>query len=126
MALANEQNLRPRNLTSEEAARIGRLGGIASGESRRQKKLLQEYADLYLSLPADKRKLKGKDIPEDMLDNKMLIIKALHDKACSGDVAAAKELRSIIGEDVPALPGSTSEDDNLFEAIRAAVVDHEV
>ena len=45
--MANEQNLRVP--TSNEAREIGKKGGIASGESRRRKKLLRECIDELLA-----------------------------------------------------------------------------
>lgn len=46
--MANEQNLRPQSMrTKSEQREIARKGGIASGESRREKKFLsQAYADI--------------------------------------------------------------------------------
>lgn len=46
--MANIDNLRVP--TSEEARRYGAMGGIASGEARRQKKSLREKAKLLMSL----------------------------------------------------------------------------
>lgn len=45
--MANEQNLRVS--TSSEARENGKKGGIASGESRRRKKLLRECIDELLA-----------------------------------------------------------------------------
>ena len=47
----NEQNLR--KLTTTEAREIGRLGGLASAESRRQKKALRECLVKYGILKAE-------------------------------------------------------------------------
>lgn len=128
--MANEQNLKPRDLSKEEAMRIGRLGGLASVEARRKRKRLREYAELVLSLPvADKRKLNKltrMGIDTEDIDNKMLLIVGLMEKAQSGDVAAVREIRSIIGEDVTLPPGSDDEHDGLFDAIAEAVLHHEV
>lgn len=45
--MSNEQNLRPVR-TEEEARALGRLGGVASGKSRREKRLLRELAQMIL------------------------------------------------------------------------------
>lgn len=45
--MSNEQNLRPVR-TEEEARALGRLGGVASGKARREKKLLRELAQMIL------------------------------------------------------------------------------
>ena len=40
--MGNIENLKPRNLTTEEATEMGRKGGIASGIARREKKTMRE------------------------------------------------------------------------------------
>lgn len=102
--LANEKNLIPYSERSaNEARENGRKGGIASGESRRRRKLLKESMNALLELPvSNTREYKalikmGIDIEE--IDNSQLIVLALFNKAKSGDVAAIKELRNLIGED---------------------------
>lgn len=53
--MANEENLRNGESTQyrsgEEAARNGQKGGIASGKSRRRKKLLRETVEMLIKLP---------------------------------------------------------------------------
>lgn len=102
--LANEKNLIPYSERSENEAREnGRKGGIASGESRRRRKLLKDSMNALLELPVSSTKeynalIKiGIDIED--IDNSQLIVLALFNKAKSGDVAAIKELRNLIGED---------------------------
>ena len=46
--MANEQNLKPMKQTSEEATRNGRLGGIRSGEAKRQKRSIREAMQTLL------------------------------------------------------------------------------
>ena len=121
--MANEKNLENGKATQfksgEEAARFGKLGGIASGAARRRKKSLREAADLYLSLPVrDKRKLNamlrdGID-PEDA-DNQMAIIAGLSKMAMIGDSKAAKVLFELLGEDSGNGDHKTN---NLLEAIK--------
>ena len=110
--------------------RIGQKGGIASGESRQRRKRMREYMETVLDLPvSDKRKLNKLArmgiIPEE-INNEMLMTVGLWKKACDGDVAAVKEIRSIIGEDVNLPTGADGEHDGLFDAIAKAVLDREV
>lgn len=102
MAL-HPENLVPMNQrTKEEQRRIASEGGKASGEARRAKKTMREYADFILSLPvSDKRKwnkLARMGIPPEGIDNKMAAVVALMQQAQAGDVQAFKELRSVTGE----------------------------
>ena len=128
--MANEKNLLPGRLSTEEAARIGRLGGIASGEAKRQRKRMREYMETILDLPvSDKRKfnkLAKLGINMNDMDNEMLMLVALWNKACTGDVSAAREVRSIMGEDSALPPGANGEDDGLFDAIAKGVLNDEI
>lgn len=86
--MANEQNLRPGEHipTKEEAKR----GGIASGESRRRRKLLRECLDELLAreYTADGKTLTGSEA----------LAAALMKKAMKGDVKAFEALRDTAGE----------------------------
>ncbi len=44
----NEQNLKPRELSAEEAKRIGSIGGKASVKARRERKTIAECLNAYL------------------------------------------------------------------------------
>ena len=106
MANKGQENLIPFDKRTEDEQReIAQKGGIASGAARREQKLLKEYANILLGLPVkDKRKknaLIRMGIDEEDTDNKMLMVAALFKEACKGDVPAAKEMRSILGEDKP-------------------------
>ena len=62
--MANEKNLIPftSEQSREEAAKNGRKGGIASGESRRAKKSMAELARMIAEAPAtanDKKKIQS-------------------------------------------------------------------
>ncbi len=102
--MANEKNLIPFSERSENEVReIGRKGGIESGKVRRRKKSLRENMEMILSLPiADTNQLKevrNMGLDEDDVDNSTLVAIALFKKSVEfGDVAAIKELRSLIGE----------------------------
>lgn len=115
--MPNEKNLIPNEQrTPSERRRNAKKAGKASGAARREKKKLKDYAELLLSLPvSDMRKynaLARMGIPMEEIDNEMLMVAGLHKSACDGNVAAAKEIRSIIGEDQPP--------DNDTEALKKA------
>lgn len=86
--MANEQNLRPGEHipTKEEAKR----GGIASGESRRRKKLLRECLDELLA----REYTQGGTT----LTGSEALAAALMKKAMKGDVKAFEALRDTAGE----------------------------
>lgn len=120
-----KEDLIPLNQRSpEERREIARAGGIASGKARRRRRELREYMEALLDVPLDnknkiKKKLEKKGLPEDMLDNKMLLTAALFQRAITGDVQAVKEVRSIIGE-IPELQAITDEDNNIQIVIKKA------
>lgn len=101
--MANEQNLKPRKLTTEEAMEMGRKGGLASAESRRRKKSMKETLELFLSLPLDNGKeydveklqnfanLKGKNITV----SEAILIKQIQ-KALKGDNNAINFVRDLV------------------------------
>lgn len=99
--MANEKNLKPVR-TKEEARERGKKGGRASAEARRQRKTLKENMNLLLNLDVtsarDFNKLTAMGIPVGDIDNAMLLTAAMFKKAASGDVAAYKEIRDLIGE----------------------------
>lgn len=92
--MANEQNLRPceYHLTQEEAKK----GGIASGEARRKKKAMREWAEIIGSLPTavkapDGSLIEGADLDADAV---MQQYYAAH----KGNTKAAKFLADLKGE----------------------------
>ena len=99
----NIQNLKPRNLTTEEATEMGRKGGLASAESRRRKKTMKETLELFLSLPLEEGQsydidnlqnfanLKGKNITV----NDAILIKQIQ-KALKGDNYAINFVRDLV------------------------------
>ena len=103
--MANEKNLVPftSEQSREEAVTNGRKGGVASGQAKRRRKLLKDSMNALLELPVSSTKeynaliKMGIDIED--IDNSQLIVLALFNRAKSGDVAAIKELRNLIGED---------------------------
>lgn len=101
------ENLVPLNKrTKDEQRKIGKKGGEASGKARRKKKALKETMQMLLELPVyDNKaynKMSGFGIDISDIDNNTRLMYSLLQKAFMGDVAAIKEVRSIIGEDVNA------------------------
>lgn len=76
----NDDNLK--TLTPNEAREIGRKGGVASGQARRERKALKEQLLLLLE---------NGDIQEN-------ICVALLDRAQKGDIKAFEVIRDTIGE----------------------------
>lgn len=103
--MANEQNLIPNNRRSkEEVRKNASKGGKKSGEVRRKKRQIKDCMNLLLELPVtstkDFNKLSRMGIPVEEIDNKMMLVVALFNRAVTlGDVAAVKEIRNIIGDD---------------------------
>lgn len=101
--MPNEKNLK--RLSPSEARKNGQKGGKASAESRRQRKTLRENMNLLLNLEVtgtkDFNKLSEMGIPLEEIDNAMLLTAALFQRAKTGDVAAYREIRDLIGEGAP-------------------------
>ena len=92
--------------TKEEQRKITQMGGKASGEARRKRKALKETMQMLLELPVyDNKaynKMSGFGIDISDIDNNTRLMYSLLQRAFAGDVAAIKEVRSIIGEDTDA------------------------
>lgn len=89
--MANEQNLRPvRN--EKEARELGRKGGIASGEARRQKKTMRETLEQMLDEVAN---IEGN---KDKLTYRQLATLGLLKGAVQGNNANYKTILETIGE----------------------------
>ena len=123
MAKVSEEHLIPFNkLTVDEQRKIASNGGKKSGEVRRAKKQLKECLSLILEQPVkNKSALKAiaeLGVPTDQIDNKMLTMVALFRKAIQdgGDIAAIKEIRSILGEEESKVE-KTVEDDELTKSL---------
>ena len=105
--MANEQNLTQagKKLTTEEAQKMGRKGGVASAKARKEKKALKDTLEELLAMPIkdgksqdiDKIKsiagIKGKNITM-----QEAIMVAMLNKAAKGDVRAAEYVRDTIGQ----------------------------
>lgn len=89
--MANEQNLKPYEFTSnqsrEEAAKNGRKGGIASGKKRQEKIVFKE---LFQTLLAEEYK--------DGMTNAQAIAAAQIIEALGGSTKAFETIRDTIGQ----------------------------
>lgn len=99
--MANEENLKPfkPGRSSEEAARNGKKGGIASGQSRRQKKTLSELAKMIAENPAPtaaKKKLTKMGISDEDANNNACIVAAVYDKAIKGNMQAVDKWEQLV------------------------------
>lgn len=100
----NEKNLIPFSERSESEAReSGRKGGKISGEVRRRKRNLKTAMKSVLAMPVSDidrwNAISALGVDPADIDNQTAIVCALMSKALAGDVAAFKEIRSLLGED---------------------------
>ena len=121
--MANEKNLKPiRALSKEEAKKRGAAGGKASGESRRRRKALREQMRMLLELPVVDNKsfnaMAQFGVELDEIDNNTRLVYCLLKKAFTGDVAAIREVRSVIGEDQNA--DAIARLDEMIDALKGA------
>lgn len=99
--MANEENLKPfkPGRSREEAAKNGQKGGIASGQSRRQKKTLSELAKMIAENPAPtaaKKKLTKMGISDEDANNNACIVAAVYNKAIKGNMQAVDKWEQLV------------------------------
>lgn len=97
-----EENLKPRQLTNEEATKIGRRGGINSGKARREKRAFKEIMLKMLNsnISAEQAKKMGMFnllCSKDMTFNAAVAAQQLI-KALKGDTNAAKFVLETSGQ----------------------------
>ena len=96
------ENLIPMNKrTKDEQRRIATMGGKASGEVRREKKMLKDLLEMFGEKPATERArkaMKAMGIRDEDLTNNMACVVGLFQKAIKGDVAAFNAIRDLRGE----------------------------
>lgn len=104
--MANDENLIPNSeRTPNELREMTSKGGKKSGESRRRKRDMRKKMQMILNLVpqnCDDYNLvseMGVDISE--IDNETVMLAGLFNQAKSGNVQAVKEIRNIIGDDIP-------------------------
>lgn len=100
----NVQNLKPYNktdrvLTSEEAKKRGRTGGIKSGEARKARKTMRDTILELIQKEVDPTEYGGDaDILGDRATLQEVILAAMVREATNGDTKAMQLLRDTIGE----------------------------
>lgn len=92
--MANEQNLRPIELTHEEAVKNGRKGGVASGEARRKKRLMREAFEELL----EKQYTDSQGTP---IDGTSALAAKVFKQAMDGDLKAFEIIRDTTGQAAP-------------------------
>ncbi|MBR5202920.1 MAG: hypothetical protein IKW45_06615 [Clostridia bacterium] len=93
MGKKREDNLIPNNQRSPNEVRDnGRKGGIASGEARRRKKTLREFANIVNSLPLSNtsRATLPSGIKDEQATYQMGFVFMVYQKAIKGDTRAMK------------------------------------
>ena len=121
--MSGEKNLVPFSERSKEEAReYGRIGGIASGESRRRKRTLKQAAELAMALPVSdpkiKAKLKKMGVESDDADNQMAVIVGLMGKAMQGNPKAAALIFELLDDGHAGANEQTESHNALVDAIR--------
>ena len=116
--LANIENLKPQNTrTKEEQREIARLGGKASGESRRAKSsirsILKTWADSPISVKELKTEAKKYGIKTN--EGRSLIALALIRESLNGNSKYMEHLLNILNEDAQA---EAITNDGFAEAIK--------
>lgn len=100
----NDENLIPVSRRSKSEVReLGRKGGVASGESRRRRKQLREYAEMVMSMPlegANRARLESMGIAEEDLTNGMAMVMTTFNQALKGNPKHIQIMREMLGERV--------------------------
>lgn len=97
--MAKEDLIPLNKRTKEEQKEITQKGGIKSGEVRREKAKMKSAVKLLFSLPVKdpkiKEQVKALGIDEKDIDNSILPIIGLYNKAIKGNVQAARLLAEL-------------------------------
>ncbi len=112
--VANKQNLKPvRN--KEEARKLGRNGGIASGKAKRERKLLADVLRDVLSEKAPNQELTKMEA---------IVQKVVNETYKKGDVYKLEKLQKILGEStervevsMPAINVQSADDAAIVQAL---------
>ena len=98
--MANESNLRA--LSTSEARKIGKKGGLASGKARRERKTLAQIGDMIGGLKINSKKnraiLKQAGIDDEDMINDVGMMFRLNLEAQKGNVRAIELLSKLRGQ----------------------------
>ena len=81
--------------SQEEAKELGRKGGIASGQTRREQKTMREWAKIFGAIPVKVKAQDGTEVDSTTLGS---IVAVQMQKATKGDTKAAKFVSDLLGE----------------------------
>lgn len=115
----NIENLRSRQLTSAQAAELGRKGGAASGAARRRKKQLKESLSVLLQMDVNSEKAKDElravGFDDDRLINLSYLGYSVFKRALNGNIEAFREIRKLSDEIEDEKEKTDYRDEDLFE-----------
>ena len=96
--MANIENLQP--FTKENAKYYGKKGGIRSGKVRAERKSIKEQMKVLLNMPVSEnnklKRLKEAGFKETEINNQLLLVYSIFEKALSGDMRACELILNII------------------------------
>ena len=102
MAGANDNLIPLNNRTKTEQTRITKMGGIASGESRRRKKTMRELAQMFGSLEVSndtiRARMRSLGVSEEDMSHDMAVMIGQYMEAEKGSTQAAAFVRDTKGE----------------------------
>ena len=119
--MATNKNLK--RLTTEKAREIGRLGGLASAESRAKKRALKECLEVLL---AEDYQIDTGNLDYRTMNGATAICYQLIQKALDGDVRAFCEIRDTLGEiPISRIAVSADVDQSVIDEVEAVVFGEE-
>lgn len=115
----NIENLKARQLTSEQAAALGKKGGAASGAARRRKKQLKESLSVLLEMDVNSEKakdeLRAMGFEDERLNNLSYLGYSVFKRALNGNMEAFREIRKLSDEIEDEKEKKENREENLFE-----------
>lgn len=97
MARGNTRNLKPNSeRTAEEVKALTRKGGIASGETRKRRKTMREWAKAFASMGTAVKGLDGEDIDADYAG--AIVLEQFRKAIKESDTSSAKFIAELLGE----------------------------
>lgn len=104
--------------TKSEQRAIAAKAGKASGEARRKRKALKEYAEMVLSLSPDQKtkdELESMGIAAEDATNGLALVLATYKKAIKGDPKCINIMREMAGERIIEHKVTTNIDETVKE-----------